>query len=267
LYQFRRCSKEPKLNLNNGGITVNVLTIVVPAYNEESRIASTLRHLTSNFDGAQVIVVCDGDDKTAEVAKAFNGVEVYHFTQRLGKGGAIMEGIRRAKGDLVAFVDADLPVSVEEMWRIIRMAKDYDLFLTARLLDGMPPLRMLLHRIYIILVKLMFWRMRDFADFQAGFKVMRRERVAQMMEELIINDFVFDVNLIYAFARRGFRIGQTFVRWRHLEEGSKVSRNTLRIALIMFLSLVKLRIYYSRLRPTLSWRVVEALQRFLLRRL
>jgi glycosyltransferase involved in cell wall biosynthesis len=228
-----------------------MLSIVIPAYNEEDRIGRTLETLTKFFKNHQIVVVFDGNDRTPEVVSKFP-VELVVSSERLGKGGAIREGIRRSKGDVIIFLDADLPVQVESLCKVVKTLEGSDLVVTTRVFENLPAARGFLHRAFVFTAKLFFPSLRRIRDFQAGLKVMRRDKVTQVMDELVINDWLFDVNLIYSFVRRGFRVKEVEIPWDHQEKGSKVSRKVIKVSLMMFLSLVKLRTYYSPLKWLLS---------------
>lgn len=82
---------------------------IIPAYNEEARIAAVLRTLTSAAAVDEVIVVNDGStDGTAQAAQAVPGVHVVTLPRNKGKGGAMREGATRTKADVLLFFDADL---------------------------------------------------------------------------------------------------------------------------------------------------------------
>lgn len=84
------------------------VSVVVPAYNEASRIGAVLEPLASCPSVDEVIVIDDGsDDGTAQVASR-SGVEVVSLEQNRGKAAALDEGISRARNDVVFFLDADL---------------------------------------------------------------------------------------------------------------------------------------------------------------
>lgn len=82
---------------------------IVPAYNEEARIAAVLRTLTGSAAVGEVIVVNDGStDGTAQAAQAIPGVQVVTLPRNKGKGGAMREGATRTQADVLLFFDADL---------------------------------------------------------------------------------------------------------------------------------------------------------------
>jgi len=85
------------------------VSVIIPAYNEADRIGPVLLAATQAKLVDEVLVVCDGcTDNTAEVAELIPGVRVVDLHYNLGKGGAMSMGVAYARGDLIAFVDADL---------------------------------------------------------------------------------------------------------------------------------------------------------------
>ncbi len=82
---------------------------IVPAYNEEGRIAVVLQALRASDAVSEILVVDDGSsDRTAEVARSVPGVRVVSLPRNQGKGGAMREGATRTDADILLFFDADL---------------------------------------------------------------------------------------------------------------------------------------------------------------
>lgn len=82
---------------------------IIPAYNEEHRIAAVLTALTSAAMVGSIIVVNDGStDGTAAAVQAFSNVELITLARNGGKGGAMRTGAMHADADVVLFFDADL---------------------------------------------------------------------------------------------------------------------------------------------------------------
>jgi len=82
-----------------------MISIIVPAYNEEKRIENTLKRIKKVSVAKEIIVIDDGSkDKTA--AKAGKYAKVIRHTVNKGKGAAMRAGARAAKGDILVFIDA-----------------------------------------------------------------------------------------------------------------------------------------------------------------
>ena len=96
-----------------GGIAL-LISVVIPAFNEQETIGEiikVLKMLKENKDNEiqEIIVVCDGcTDNTAKIAREEGADTVIELPQNIGKGGAMMVGVRNAKNDIILFLDADL---------------------------------------------------------------------------------------------------------------------------------------------------------------
>ncbi len=85
------------------------VAVIVPAYNEENRIAIVLQAVIGSKLASEIIVVSDGStDKTAAAARKVKGVRVVDLPYNVGKGGAMAAGVASTKAKVIAFVDADL---------------------------------------------------------------------------------------------------------------------------------------------------------------
>jgi len=96
-----------------------IVSIVIPAYNEEDRLAETLQYL--NFSWIkEIILVDDGStDGTARIASTFSGVNVINNKENRGKGKAVERGIQSSAGKIIAVIDADLGESVREIDKLV----------------------------------------------------------------------------------------------------------------------------------------------------
>src|SRR5512147_1890731 len=114
-----------QINILLFGIVVargaQLISVIVPAYNEEKRIEQTLRDYSEGLKASgrdfELLVVCDGNDRTAELAKPYG--KVLEFGHRLGKGGGVLEGFKAARGEVVGFTDADNSLKVDQFLRLL----------------------------------------------------------------------------------------------------------------------------------------------------
>jgi hypothetical protein len=118
-------------------------------------------------------------------------------------------------------------------------------------------LRRVFSRGFHTIVELFFWL--GLADTQCPAKLVRREALEEILESLRIADLAFDVNLLVSLKRKGYTIKEVPIEWTD-QLGSKVTANLWRVSLVMFLSVVRLRLVYSPfykwlrpLRPIETW--------------
>lgn len=88
----------------------HLISAIVACYNEEMRVAETIEALLGCPSVDEIIAINDGStDNTLEILKRFEGrIEIIDLGKNEGKGFAMAEGVRRARGDIVLFVDAHL---------------------------------------------------------------------------------------------------------------------------------------------------------------
>ena len=195
-----------------------LLSVVVPAYNEERRLPETLPRIVDFVRAqeyvAEVIVVDDGSsDGTASVVEEIAAdaplVRLIKNEHR-GKGFAVKTGALAAAGDYVFLCDADLSMPIEEVAKFLPPALEgYDVAIGSREIEGArrydePGLRHLMGRVFNTLVRLL--AVRGFQDTQAGFKCFAREAARDMFSYQTMDGFGFDVEILFIAQKRGFRI-------------------------------------------------------------
>jgi glycosyltransferase involved in cell wall biosynthesis len=248
------------------------LLLLIPAYNEEARIEPVLREFADffgrNYSGPfQLVVVLNGcRDNTLgvvrRVAKEFSCIGWLDFPAAIGKGGALIEGLKLAgHADLIGYVDADGATPAHAYLDLVKKIGAADCVIGSRWLPGavihqsQTGNRQFASRVFHFIVQALFWM--NIRDTQCGAKVMRREVAEKIHPALRIADMAFDINLLYSMKRAGFRILEVPTEWTD-KAGSKVALG--RSSLTMFLSVVRVRLIYSPfykllrpLRPLEGW--------------
>ncbi|HEY1719276.1 MAG TPA: glycosyltransferase [Verrucomicrobiae bacterium] len=250
------------------------LLILIPAYNEEARIEPVLREYAQffqqNYSGKfQIVVVLNGcTDNTLgvvqKVAAEFPVVRADVFNQPIGKGGALIEGLKLAAlGDFIGYADADGATSPAAFFELVKHIGEADCVIGSRWLAGsvmhqeQPTLRRVASRTFHFIVEMLFWL--HIKDTQCPCKLMRRAAVEKIHSTLCIADLAFDVNLLVSLKRAGFKILEVPIEWTD-KVGSKVTSSLFRSSFTMFLSVVRVRLIYSPfykllrpLRPLEAW--------------
>jgi len=192
------------------------LSVIVPAYREGPRIHDNLMHLISELDRTglayEVIVVSDGNtDETAREAQRVgsNRIVVLEYPVNEGKGFALMHGIARARGDLIAFIDADMELDPEGVGRFVRIRNDGDWDVVVgskRHHDSQvsyPALRRVQSWAYQQLVRVLF--RLDVKDTQTGIKLFRGDLLRAVVPLLAIKRFAFDLELLVVARKLGYK--------------------------------------------------------------
>jgi dolichol-phosphate mannosyltransferase len=247
--------------------------LLIPAYNEENRIEPVLRdyarYFQEHYEGKfQLVVVLNGcRDNTLgvveRVAKEFPTVGWREFKAPIGKGGALIEGLKLAPmADLIGYVDADGATPPHAFHDLIKNIEGYDCVIGSRWLPGavlhqeQSGKRQFASRVFHSIVQILF-RM-NIRDTQCGAKVVRREAVDKIHHLLLTADMAFDINLLYSLKNAGYRIREVPTEWTDKVGSKVVLGNT---SLTMLLSVIRIRLLYwptlyrllSPLRPLETW--------------
>jgi len=206
------------------------LSIIIPAYNEESRLPPSLKtvdaYLARQPYTSEMLVVENGSqDLTAVVTEAF---AADHPRVRLirergrGKGLAVRRGMREAVGDYRFICDADLSMPIEEVAKFLPpQLENYDVAIGSREAPGArrfnePIYRHLQGRVFSNLVKVL--AMPGFEDTQCGFKCFRGEIAEDLFRAQVFDGMSFDVEVLYIARKRGYRIIEVPIDWYYRAE-------------------------------------------------
>jgi dolichyl-phosphate beta-glucosyltransferase len=222
-----------------------LLTVVVPAYNEERRLPESLRQILEYLGQqpypAEVLVADDGSsDGTAayveQAAAKHPGLRLLRLDHR-GKGYAVRAGALAARGSFVLLCDADMAVPIEE-WERLRDALEsgYHVAIGSRegvgaTREGEPWHRHVMGRVFNLIIRIV--AVGNFQDTQCGFKAMHRSVAEDLFRRVrIYGDdaptvqgsavTAYDVELLFLAVKRGYRVAEIPVPWRYGEE-TKVS--------------------------------------------
>lgn len=250
------------------------LLLLIPAYNEERRIEPVLReygrYFQEHYRGKfQLVVVLNGcRDNTLQVvqrvAAQYASVGALDFPEPIGKGGALIEGMKLAPlADVIGYVDADGASPPSAFHALVKLIGNADCVIGSRWLPGavlhqaQTRLRRFASRCFHALVELLLGM--HIQDTQCPCKAIRRAAVERIHSSLRIADLAFDVNLLYSLKRAGFSVLEVPTEWTD-KIGSKVTSSLFRSSLTMALSVVRIRLIYSPfyhwlrpLRPVEGW--------------
>lgn len=237
------------------------LSVIVPAYNEEHRIGESVGQICAYLRGksysSELVVVDDGSaDATPDILRT---LQASHPELRIiqnehrGKAVAVRAGVDAARGMLVMFIDADLPIRLDEIGRMVAaLEQGADVVIGSRegagaTRVGEPAYRHLMGRCFNAAVRLLLGQ--GFRDTQCGFKGFQAEAARRLfaMSQLYTEESpvisrsavtAFDVEILFLAVREGMRVVELPVEW-HYRPGSKVS--PLVDSVSLFLDIARIR--------------------------
>lgn len=211
-------------------------SIVIPAYNESSRLRPTLdtllRYVHDQQWDVEILVVNDGSsDDTAQVVREYGKIHpeilLLENPGNRGKGFSVRNGMLHARGDICLFTDADLSSPIEEAQKLLAAINaGADLAIGSRWLkaelqtERQPLYRQAFGRIFNLVLRVVLG-MR-FVDTQCGFKAFRREAVQRIFPLQKIERWGFDPEILYLARRAELKVAEVPVVWAH-SEGTRLS--------------------------------------------
>nr|CAH0110028.1 unnamed protein product [Daphnia galeata]SVE76589.1 EOG090X0BIY [Daphnia longispina] len=228
-----------------------LLSVIVPAYNEEKRLPAMLEEclhylenmLRTNPESTfEVIIVDDGStDRTTQIGLSYSEkfgcdkVRVLTLSSNRGKGGAVRLGMLSSRGKQLLFADADGATTFEDISKLQEnlqhlikgQTRDEALGLVcgsrAHLEKEAIASRSLFRTFLMKGFHLLVWLLaaRSIRDTQCGFKLLTRSTAKLCFPNLHIERWAFDVELIYIAEYLNIPTGEVSVRWLEIE-GSKI---------------------------------------------
>jgi glycosyltransferase involved in cell wall biosynthesis len=243
-----------------------MISIIVPAYNEEKRIRGMLESYGSFFaekkkkkeiENFEILVVINNTkDRTEEVVKEFakKYKEIRHLNfKQGGKGFAIIEGFKDAlkrENKLIGFVDADMATPPEAFYDLIRVieknsgidgaiANRWDKRSNIKLKQNF--IRRVISRGGNWIIKTLF--LLPFSDTQCGAKMFKRRVLEKSIGKLVTSNWGFDIALLFCLKKESHaRIVSIPTTWEDKQE-SKI--NLKRTPFLVLASVIRLRLIHS----------------------
>jgi len=215
------------------------LSIVIPAYNEETNIRlGTLdkvsRYLERQSYSWEAIIVDDGSsDKTGVLLEEFvagnKGFRVIH-NSHVGKAGTVVTGVKAARGEIILFTDLDQAAPITEVEKVLPwFNRKFDVVIGSRNAhrEGAPLPRLLMARGFMILRSVLLG-LKGIVDTQCGFKSFRKEAAKDIFSRLklygenkqVSGSMVtagFDIEVLFLAKKLGYKIKEVPVEWHYVE--------------------------------------------------
>ena len=234
------------------------ISLVIPAYNEEERLGSTLKEaalfLRDLGIAFEIIIINDGsEDATGAIAGDFcrlgrgrdaEARRLISYPLNQGKGFAVRQGVEHARGQYLLICDADGSIPPSEVEKLLPFArKGYGLVVGSRAVPGVrglvdqPLVRRILGRFFNLLVASLVSRM--VSDTQCGFKLLEARAARKIFSLTTIKGFAFDVEVLYLASKMGLAVKEVPVRCTSFKR-SRV--NLFSDSWRMFCDLLKIRL-------------------------
>lgn len=237
-----------------------MLSIVIPAYNEEKRILRTLEAYAKDFPAPfEICIVANGcTDKTVEIVRSFiektpqANIRLTEIKEAVGKGGALRAGFKEVTGEIVGFVDADLATPVAEVVRLVDITREekVDGVIASRLLPdavvhGRGLMRGLASRVFAFLVRSL--TDLEYQDTQCGAKFFTRDAMRHILPDLTMSDMTIDVDMLLASEKHNLHIIESPSEWYDRADSAQLGSplGLLKSGMKMFFSLIKLQRKYE----------------------
>ena len=224
------------------------VSIIIPAYNEESVLENTVESYYKYFKGKNIdfeIIIIPNNcrDKTPEIAeilsKKHKEIKVKNIPEKVGKGGAVLEGFKIAKKELLCYVDADNSTKPEMIWKMLNEMDDYDCIMGSRwlkdskILTKQPLSRRIASRGFNLLVRSLL--NLKFTDTQNGGKIFKREIIIDNIDD---SSWAFDIGLLYLIKKENGKIKEIPIEW---QDSGKSNLKMHKAIPQMFVKILKLR--------------------------
>ena len=218
------------------------LSVIIPCFNEADRLPDTLAILRDWLEvqtfSVEFVAVDDGSlDGTAKLLQAYvskfaqsaehqqlapggagqSSLKVISYAPNQGKGQAVITGMLQSSGKWRLFMDADMSTPIDQFAKFLPYMKEYEIVIGSRYLESesikvmQPMLRRWLSRGVNLLVKLVTGiRLRD---TQCGFKLFSERAAKQIFSKVIVQGWLFDVELLVLAKEQGLAVKEVAVDW------------------------------------------------------
>lgn len=227
---------------------MNLISIIVPMYNEETRIKYFLPQLKdftkSYHKDCEIILVNDGStdntlDTIKELSKDQANIKIVSYFKNRGKGAAVREGFLAAKGDFVIFIDADGSITPNQIHGMVKKLYEFDAVVGNRSLKDSKIkytfIRNSLGISFNFIAKILF--ATGVKDHLCGFKGFKKNVAKELFKDLVSKGWLFDVELFYKIRRNKFSLYELPLVWVHKSD----SKMKLYYPFFLFFELFKLR--------------------------
>jgi glycosyltransferase involved in cell wall biosynthesis len=222
------------------------ISFLIPCHNEEELVETTYKKVKKVCDGHgleyEIILEQDGStDRTSEIideiAKSDKRVISLNFPEKMGKGSGLLRAFEASKGDIIVFLDADIPFDLNYVGKLLERFDESDVVIASRYAGerkDIPISRVTVSRIYNLINRVLFGiKIRDTQSSMQLFKREVLEKVGSWSP-----GFEYNIEVLVKAQRSGFKITEAGVPYVHRDRGEfsvskygfKMVANTIKMA-------------------------------------
>lgn len=226
------------------------LSIVIPAYKEETRIHKSLdaiiKYEKEHDFAVEVLVVLDGTpDNTLAVVEKYKDklkdLKIIDRKENKGKGYTVKEGVLAAKGKFILFTDADNATPVEQVDKLLEHTGKYQIVIGSRYVKGgkLAVPQGIIRKIGGRVLNLMIQGLAvpGIIDTQCGFKLFEHSAGKKIFEKMTFDRFSFDIEVLAIGKKLGYKINEVGITWFNdphstvspIKDGLKMIRDAWRV--------------------------------------
>jgi len=216
---------------------IKEISVVIPTFNEENNIKKTIFETRKAIDELgikdfEIIIVNDGSsDNTSDIINSLsetygNHLKIIEYKPNRGKGFALKTGAIKSSKDFVIFLDADLELHPRQIKNLLskmnvinsdvvigsKRSKDSKINYSLK--------RKIFSSVYYYLIKIMFGL--PLRDTQTGLKLFKADALKSVIDKLVINRYAFDLELLFALYKKGFKITECPVEVTQVREKGRI---------------------------------------------
>jgi glycosyltransferase AglD len=194
------------------------LSIIIPFYNEEfilnKKITEIYGFCNKNLTDFELIFVDDGStDSSNKIVRRFikentKNIILLSSRKNYGRGNAITLGMKKAKGNVIGYLDCDLQIKISYLIKTLKLLNEYDVVIASKFKKGAkvntPFLRKLSSLVYNYLTRIIIGS--RIKDHQAGFKFFRRKVVLNILSKIKEKGWLWDTEVLYLAQKNNYNI-------------------------------------------------------------
>ena len=224
---------------------IKSISLMFPLYKDKNTVelmikksSNILKKLTTKYE---IIIVDDGCPQNSgklatKIAKRFSNIKIYFHKKNLGYGAALKTGLKKCKNDWIFMIDGDAEYDVNDLPRLLKVSKNYDLVITYRYKKKYTTYRIIISWVYNAILRLIF--NIKFRDISTGSRLVSKKLIRRI--KLKSNSPFVGAELAIKTELSGYKVGEIGIHTypRTFGSGASVSLKnillTIRDMLLLF---------------------------------